>query len=133
MSDIIVSAHGGRWSNQNRNYHVPVGSEVVYYVQDGGILPNREGYEILGALEQGHEPQTPSVQTVGGGGYTYNYSCWYAYEFGQHCGIFEVGTGRQLMSLNQYTENQPLLLSDIITMFPDRKVYWDCCREVAQP
>ena len=133
MANIFVSAHGGRWSTQSKDYQVPGQSTIDFYVDDGGILSNTEGYEIFDQLKQGHEPGGTVVQAVDHGDTTYDYSCWYAEEFPRYCGIFEVGTGNLLMDLAKYSEEHPLLLSDINKKFPDTVVYWVCCREVAHP
>ena len=56
MVNKIVSAHGGRWSDQQEDLIVPQGSKVVYYVNDGEILTNDDGYNILAQLQAGEEP-----------------------------------------------------------------------------
>ncbi|WP_392535819.1 putative adhesin [Nostoc sp. C117] len=64
MTDIIISAHGGRWSNDPQNFRLPYGSEVLFYVEDGGLLSNQDGYEILDKLQKGIVPGGKIVQTV---------------------------------------------------------------------
>ena len=128
---IIISAHGGRWSDQPQNYVIPEGSSIVYYVNDGGILPNYEGYQILYALRDSQVPPVPPAQQLGSGQSTYDYSCWYAPEFAADCGIFMVGSNQLVESLQHYDEDNPLLLSQIFHNYPNRTIYWDCCREVS--
>lgn len=129
MKEIIVSAHGGRWSDQAEDLHIPQNSEVVYYVADGGILSNNDGYTILDSLKQGKEPGVDVSQRVSES-FTYDYSCWYAPEFAADCGIFEVGTGNLLKDLSTYDESNPLLLSELLDSYPNTKIYWVCCREI---
>ena len=132
MPNNMVSAHGGRWSNQQQNLVVPAGSAVVYYVPDGGMLSNNAGYAILGNLENGQEPGGQVNQQVNAGQSTYDYSCWYAPEFATDCGIYQVGSAQRVVSLQNYDENNPLLLSTIFGMFPNRTIYWVACREITQ-
>jgi hypothetical protein len=99
-------------------------------VNDGGILSNTDGYAILAHLEVGQEPGGTVAQTVAAGGSTYDYSCWYAPEFGPDCGIFQVGSTQRVASLQGNPENAPLLLSQILTNHPNCTIYWVCCREV---
>jgi hypothetical protein len=126
----IISAHGGRWSNQKPDLAVPSTSAVAFYVKDGQLLSNTMGYAILGALTKNQTPPYPVVEQVSGGK-TYDYACWYAPQFANYCGIYEVGSTKQVASLKQYTENNPLLLSQILQMYPDCTIYWDACREVS--
>lgn len=133
LPGIIVSAHGGRWTNQKENLEVPSKSTLIYYVPDGGTLSDPDGEEILYALKKGEKPKVPVAQTVTAGHDTYNYECWYASDWAKDCGIFEVGTGRLLMSLEKYTEKNPLSLKTILEKFPGCAVYWDGCRSVSDP
>ncbi len=130
---IIISAHGGRWSNQSKNLVVPKDSKIVYYVNDGQILSNHDGYDILDNLMNAIVPGGQVAQEVTSGNVTYDYSCWYAPEFAAHCGIFEVGSSELVESLVPYPESNPLLLSQIFQRYPGRTVYWVCCREVSDP
>ncbi len=132
MPNIIISAHGGRWSHQQQNLVVPAGSAVDYYVNDGGILSNNDGYAILAQLQAGHEPGGHVAQAAGAGTNTWDYSCWYAPEFAAHCGIYQVGSAQRLASLDNYSEANPLHLSAILQQYPNCTIYWVCCREVAQ-
>ncbi|MBA3003068.1 MAG: hypothetical protein FP813_04350 [Desulfurivibrio sp.] len=129
MSNVIVSAHGGRWSDQLKEFKFGKGS-VDFFVQDGEVLSNQEGYKILENLVAGKEPGGNVAEEISSGEATYDYSCWYAEEFKKHCGIFEVGTGKLLQSLSTYSEDAPLLLSKILKDYPGVTVYWVCCREV---
>lgn len=129
MVNKIVSAHGGRWSNQGPDLKVPQGGRVDYYVNDGGILSNDDGYKILAALQAGNEPK--AIETVNAGQSTYDYSCWNAPGFQAHCGIFAFGEQGLVASLQQYTENNPLLLSQLFQRYPNCTIYWVCCREVS--
>jgi len=81
MTNVVVSAHGGRWAWQQPVLTVPNGSSVVFYVRDGGIPPIPDGYAILDNLQEGDEPGGSVAQQVFGGGRTYDYSCWFAPEF----------------------------------------------------
>jgi hypothetical protein len=130
MADVIVSAHGGRWRNQAKDLIVPKGCEVVFYVRDGAQLDNPTGYHVLAELRAGREPT--SFETVSAGEATYDYSCWYAREFEQHCGLYEFGgQGRQLQAFkNVFTGRKPLALSTIFANYRGR-VFWDACREVS--
>lgn len=130
MPNIIISAHGGRWSNQQRNLQVPQHSSVAYYVMDGGMLSNANGYTILGHLQNGQEPGGTVTEQINAGGMTYDYSCWYAPEFAADCGIFQVGSTAPLNTLQNYTASHPLLLSQIFHTYPNCTIYWVCCREV---
>ncbi|NOU19221.1 MAG: hypothetical protein HOO91_16815 [Bacteroidales bacterium] len=130
MYNVIVSAHGGRWSNQQKDLELKKG-KIVYFVNDGVILPNKTGYKILNHLKQSNEPGGTVVESVNPNEKTYDYSCWFAEEFKETCGIFEVKTGRLLKDLKNYSENNPLLLSDILKEFPGLIIYWVCCREVS--
>jgi len=130
MPNIIISAHAGRWSNQRKNLRVPPGSAVVYYVSDGGLLSNSDGYSILENLQAGNEPGGPVAETVIARHDTYDYACWYAPEFAADCGIFEVGSGRLLATLDGYTEDAPLPLRQILESYSDCTIYWVCCREI---
>lgn len=129
-SGIIVSAHGGRWSNVGRGLEVPKDTTIDYFVDDGQILNNEEGTEVLESLIAGSWPKARIVQSIEGGEETYNYECWFARNWGDECGIFEVGTGRMLMPLNRYTEENPLPLSTIVELFPGQTIFWDACRSV---
>lgn len=131
MPNIVVSAHGGRWVDEKPTLEVPAESAVAFYVADGGLLPNTEGYLILDALRRGDEPGGKVVEELGAGDLSFDYSCWFAKEFKADCGIFEVGTGKLLLDLSTYTEDAPLLLAEIFKRFPKCKVYWDCCREIS--
>jgi len=133
MTNIIISAHGGRWSNQQQDLRLPAGSTVIYYVNDGGMLSNQDGYAILGNLEAGQQPGGNVAQTVAPGGYTYDYACWYAPEFAADCGIYQVGSTARLASLQAYTEAAPLQLSTILATYPNCTIYWVCCREISTP
>jgi hypothetical protein len=128
---IIISAHGGRWSDQAQNLRIPAGSSIVYYVNDGQILSNYNGYQILSDLQNAVTPRVRPAQQLSGGQSTYDYSCWYAPEFAADCGIFMVGSDQLVEPLNQYTEDNPLLLSQIFQSYPQRTIYWDCCREIS--
>ncbi|MBN2737174.1 MAG: hypothetical protein JXR70_09355 [Spirochaetales bacterium] len=132
MKNIIISAHGGRWFDEKNNLIIPENSEVIFYVNDGEILSNQDGYAILDNLQKGNEPGGNVAQIISAGYSTYNYSCWYAPEFAADCGIFEVGTGKKLNDLSQYSENNPLKLKQILADYPGRKIFWDCCREVTK-
>lgn len=129
-SGIIVSAHGGRWSNVGRGLEIPKGSSIAYFVRDGEILSDEAGEAILRSLVQGEWPREPVVQVRAAGEETYNYECWFAPQWASDCGIFEVGTGRLLLSLERFTEQNPLPLSEIIRLFPGRTIFWDACRSV---
>jgi hypothetical protein len=131
MPDIIISSHGGRWSNQQRNLQLPAGSSVVFYVNDDEVLPNDAGYDLLEDLEAGTVDQSEIVQTVGPNQSTYDYSCWYAPEFAADCGIYAVGEAQRQASLRAYTEARPLLLSQILAQYPNCTIYWLACREVS--
>ncbi len=133
MANLIVSAHGGRWSNQRDDLTVPNGSAVAYYVPDGGVLKNADGYRILDELQRGNEPGGKVVELIEAGKPTYDYACWYAPEFAGHCGIYEVGSRTLVESLKPYTADKPLWLREIFARYPDRVVYWVCCREVSDP
>jgi hypothetical protein len=130
MPNIIISAHAGRWSNQRKNLRVPAGSAVVYYVSDGGLLSNSDGYSILDNLQAGNEPGGAVAETVIARHDTYDYACWFAPEFAADCGIFEVGSDRPLASLDGYTEDAPLPLGQILESYSGCTIYWVCCREV---
>jgi hypothetical protein len=132
MTNIIVSAHGGRWSDQRNNLTIPAGSSLIFYVADGGLLSNTDGYAILDNLQNGREPGGRVVEQDAAGNTTYDYSCWYAREFANHCGIFEVGSRALIQSLAGYTEDNPLLLSRIFQDYPRCTIYWVCCREVTR-
>jgi hypothetical protein len=132
MTNMIISAHGGRWSDQKNDLKVPTDSSVVYYVTDGGILSNTDGYRILDKLQKGIEPGGTVVEQDNAGDKTYDYSCWYAPEFASHCGIFEVGSQKLIQSLKGYTEDTPLPLSQILHNYPKCTIYWVCCREVTK-
>lgn len=132
MADIIISAHGGRFSNQQRNLQIPNGSSVAYYVDDRQVLSNRAGYYYLGRLRAGTVDEGAIRSLLLKGRMTYDYGCWYAPEFAAACGIFEVGTGTKLASLDGYDEDNPLSLSQIFADYPGARVYWLCCREVEQ-
>jgi hypothetical protein len=132
MASIYVSAHGGRWEDQEENLVIPENSKVVYYVHDGVILSNENGYEIFEELKNGNEPGGQVANEIDQGDSTYNYTCWFANEFPNYCGIYEVGTGDLLKDLSRYTEDYPLSLSDIIAEFPNETIYWVCCREISQ-
>jgi hypothetical protein len=132
MPNMIISAHGGRWSDQKCDLDVPQGSSVVYYVIDGGLLSNADGYDILEELQKGNEPGGTVVERDKAGNKTYDYSCWYATEFAAYCGIFEVGSQKLIESLQGYTEDKPLLLSKIFKVYPNCTIYWDCCREITK-
>ncbi len=131
MADnIIISAHGGRWSDQKSELQIPEGSKVVYYVADGGTLSNSDGYSILDHLQNGIEPGGKVAPEVSPSNHTYDYACWYAKEFAQHCGIYTVGSKGLTLDLSQYTEeDKPLLLSKILKLYPNCTIYWVCCRE----
>jgi hypothetical protein len=130
MADnIIISAHGGRWSDQKPELQIPEGSKVVYYVADGGTLSNSDGYSILDHLQNGSEPGGKVAPEVSPSNHTYDYACWYAKEFAQHCGIYTVGSKGLTLDLSQYTEDKPLLLSEILKLYPNCTIYWVCCRE----
>lgn len=131
MVNKIVSAHGGRWSDQQEDLIVPQGSKVVYYVNDGEILTNDDGYNILAQLQAGEEPGGSVIQQVNAGSPTCNYSCWNAPEFQEYCGIFAVGEQTQVASLQEYTEDNPLLLSQLFDDYPNCTIYWVCCREIS--
>lgn len=133
MTNIIISAHGGRWSNQPQNLRLPAGSTVIYYVADGGILSNQDGYDILDQLQAGQQPGGNVVQTVAPNGLTYDYACWYAPEFAADCGIYNVGSTQLVQSLQNYTEAAPLQLSTILNTYPNCTIYWVCCREISAP
>lgn len=130
MTDIIISAHGGRWSTDQKDFNLFNGSEVLFYVSDGELLSNHNGYEILESLQNGQTPTQKVVEKVNSSNPTYDYSCWYAEEFKDHCGIYEVGSHKRLEDLSKYDEDSPLLLSQICQDYPNRKIYWVCCREV---
>ena len=132
MTNKIISAHGGRWSDQKKDLEIPAGSSVVYYVGDGGILSNTDGYKILDNLQKGREPGGTVVEQDNAGDKTYDYSCWYAPEFASHCGIFEVGSQKLIQPLRGYTEANPLLLSQIFHTYPKCTIYWVCCREITK-
>jgi hypothetical protein len=131
MPNRIVSAHGGRWDDEHEDYTVPDGSEVVYYVADGGILSNDDGYRILAELQAGREPGGHVVERVGEGEDTFDYSCWYAPEFADHCGIFTVGDPNRTRSLEHYDEHNPAHLSDVFGWYPNCTIYWVACREIS--
>ena len=133
MANLIVSAHGGRWSTQRRDLTVPQEASVVYYVLDGGILRNRDGYRILEKLQKGHEPGGHVAERIDAGRHTYDYACWYAPEFAAHCGLYEVGSRERVASLESYTAEKPLWLAEIFARYPKRVVYWVCCREISDP
>lgn len=130
MNDIIVSAHGGRWSDTAKSLIVPPGSAVAFYVHDGRALSNKEGFEILDELRRGVVDRSKIVETAEAGGLTYDYECWYAPEFAAHCGLFEVGSKALVASLQPYKEDNPLPLSQIFQWFPNRTIYWLACRTV---
>ncbi|MFB2769406.1 putative adhesin [Pelatocladus sp. BLCC-F211] len=132
MPDIIISAHGGRWSDDKQDFPLPDGSKVLYYVDDGGILSNSDGYKILGNLQKGNVPGGKVVQEVSSKSLTYDYSCWYAEEFKDDCGIYEVGSNKLIENLSSYTEKKPLLLSEICKKYPQCNIYWVCCREITK-
>lgn len=128
MADnIIISAHGGRWSDQELDLRIPAGSRVVYYVADGEILYG-ESYQILDNLQRGIEPGGQVVEEISSN-CTYDYSCWYGTEFPEHCGIYTVGSTDLTQKLSDYTVDQPLLLSTILKLYPNCTIYWVCCRE----
>jgi hypothetical protein len=133
MPDIVVSAHGGRWKAQEANLEIPKGSEVYFYVKDGGILDNNTGHAILANLKSNNAPGGKVAQTVFEGGRTYDYFCWYAQEFAAYCGIYAVGSPNRIQDLSQYTKANHLLLSAILKHYPNCKVYWDCCRDISTP
>jgi hypothetical protein len=89
MANIIVSAHAGRFHDQTRSLIVPQGSSIVYYVPDGGLLPNDEGYEIFYALSAGRQPRTPAVETVMPGESTFDYSRPFRLLKGCSTGIYD--------------------------------------------
>lgn len=130
MADnIIISAHGGRWSDQKLDLRIPEGSRVVYYVADKVRLSNRDGYSILDDLQNGSEPGGQVVEEISSPNCTYDYSCWYATEFAQKCGIYTVGSKGLTLDLSKYTKDKPLLLSEILNLYPNCTIYWVCCRE----
>lgn len=129
MTGIIISAHGGRWSDQKSDLLIPEGSQVVYYVPDGASLSNNDGHKILDNLRKGSEPGVPVVETIVSSQFTYDYSCWYAADFANDCGIYTVGSPKPTQDLDKYTEEKPLLLSEILKSYPNRIIYWVCCRE----
>jgi len=130
MTNIIISAHGGRWSDQKPDLLVPEGSKVVYYVADKGILDNTDGYQILDNLQNQKEPGGKVVEEISSPNCTYDYSCWYAKEFPDHCGIYTVGSQKPPQDLSDYTEDKPLLLSEILKSYPNCTIYWVCCRGI---
>ena len=130
MPNLIVSAHGGRWSNTPQIL-VPRDREVVFYVPDGEPLSNEDGYRILGDLLAGNEPSGPYIERVTGGHPVYNYECWFAPEFAGYCGLMEVGTRCLIDSLETTSEDYPLTLDSIFHQYPHyRVVYWVACRTV---
>jgi hypothetical protein len=130
MPNLIVSAHGGRWSNTDQIL-VPRDREVIFYVADGECLSNEDGYRILGELLAGSEPSGPEVQRVVGGQPVYNYECWFAPEFAGYCGLLEVGTRCLIDPLEDTTEEYGLSLDSIFHQYPHyRVVYWVACRTV---
>ena len=131
MPNIVVSAHGGRWSSQAPDMPIPANSTICFYVADGGCLSNADGWVILNNLFQGIQPGGNVVERDGWGDSTYDYACWYQSGSGVACGIFEVGTGTLLKDLSPYTGRYPLLLSQIFAEFPGCVVYWDACRTVS--
>lgn len=130
MDNIIISAHGGRWSDQKPDLLIPEGSKVVYYVADGGILDNPKGYEILDNLQKGKEPGGTVAPEISPPNHTYDYSCWYATDFAGHCGIYTVGGRKLTQDLSLNTEDKPLLLSEILKSYPNCTIYWVCCRGI---
>ena len=128
MTNIIISAHGGRWSDQKPDLLIPEGSKVVYYVADGDILDNNNGYKILDNLQKGIEKED-KVEEISSPNCTYDYSCWYAKEFAKDCGIYTVGSTDRTEDLSNYSEDKPLLLSEILKLYPNCTIYWVCCRE----
>ncbi|MEL7119936.1 MAG: putative adhesin [Bacteroidota bacterium] len=133
LPGVIVSAHGGRWNNQKADLKVPQGSNCMYFVPDDTILTDNEGRLVLSSLSKNTMPKTPFQQLVKGGEFTYDYECWFAKDWPSECGIFDVGTGELLMSLSKYTEQNPLKLSTILEIFPDKTIYWDACRTASDP
>lgn len=131
MKKIIISAHGGRWSDQQKNLPF-LRNGIKFFVQDGEILYNDAGYAILNSLKVGTEPTDyPVVESLVPGKLTYDYACWFAEEFSSDCGIYEFGTGSLLKDLTHYTADAPLLLNQIFSEFPNSIVYWVCCREIS--
>ena len=129
--NIAISAGAGRWSDQQQNLTVPQGSTVVFYVADGGILSNDDGYAVLANLQAGNAPGGDIAETVSAGSQTYDYSAWYSPEFATSCGIYNAGSNDPISSLELYTEGNPLLLSRLLAMYPNCTIYWVCCREIA--
>lgn len=129
MPNLVVSAHGGRYSNQQPTLVVPGNSEVVFYVRDGETLSIPTGQQIFDALTRdGREPGGTVVQRIFGGGKTYDYACWYAPEFAASCGLYAVHSVIAFNNLRAYTPQNPLWLSQILAEYPNRVIYWDCCR-----
>jgi hypothetical protein len=130
MTDIVVSAHGGRWSDQLKDFKVPPGSTVKFYVDDGGILPNDLGYSILDALLTDDAAAFPAIETVEAGEPTYDYACWFAPDFAEDCGLYLVGRPVLYASLSACGESNPLPLSYVVERYPNRVIHWVACREV---
>ena len=128
MHNIIISAHGGRWSDQKPDLLIPEKSKVVYYVADGDILGNTDGYTILDNLQKGKEPGGKVAKETTPANHTYDYSCWYAEDFPDHCGIYTVGNTKLPQDLSGYPIGKPLLLSEILKSYPNCTIYWVCCR-----
>ncbi len=132
MLHIIVSAHGGRFSNQRQTLRVPPGLSINYYCLDGQILSNNDGYWLFNHLQNGYDVSQYVRQRKDEGEFTFDYSCWFAPEFAAYCGIFELGNPDPIDSLRAYSQANPLLLSQIFARYSgtDCVIEWLCCRTV---
>ncbi|HWT90244.1 MAG TPA: hypothetical protein VN179_03930 [Solirubrobacterales bacterium] len=129
MPNLVISADGGRYTDQQPTLIVPPGREIVFYVGDDEELSNEAGYEIFDQLiDAGVEPGGNVLERVRAGEGTYDYACWHAGDFPDHCGIYEVGNQARLDDLSGYSEKDPLWLSEILERYPNPVIYWLCCR-----
>lgn len=130
-ANLIVSAHGGRWSDTTADLPVPADQRIDYYVHDGDTLDGWTASAILKELQQGREPGGTVVDSVSGAD-TYPYEMWYDHSWAAECGIFEVGSTTLVKSLKHHTEKNPYPLEQLLKDFPDREViYWVSCRSVS--
>ena len=81
MPSILVNSHGGRIVNPPNppQFVVPAGVTIHFYIQDGGILPNDEAWQILTALQNFNPPAPNFYTAVAAGTACFDY---YALPFG---------------------------------------------------
>jgi hypothetical protein len=132
----FVSAHGGLPA-QGATTQVPEGINFYLFCPKGQVLPDDAAWPIYNHLLAGDTTWANGkvVQKFFEGATMPNYVCWNYPEIQQASGVFKVGAvsaNNPVVALTNYTEANPLLVSDLFTLLQNSPggagdVYWVAC------